>query len=72
MSAQLSLAGIAQTEPTPVAGAERFAECRRRVAAGCGGRHVPGQMWRGSIVARWVCCDGCEHRAELNPWSAPS
>lgn len=64
MSEQLSLSGIAPTEPA-VAGAERFAECRRRVSDGCGGHHSQGALWHGAFVRVWVCCGDCPNRDEF-------
>lgn len=49
----------------------RFAECRRRVAAGCGGHHEPGPVVAGYPMVVWRCCESCPNRSDLNPWAAP-
>jgi hypothetical protein len=64
MTEQLSL-----LPPEPAAqavkGAERFAVCRARVDAGCGGHHEM-EKWFGLIpVWRWHCCADCPVRGEV-------
>jgi hypothetical protein len=64
MSERLSF--LAPTEP-PVKGDARFAECRQRVTNGCGGHHELGPEFAGIPITRWLCCDTCPNRGELNP-----
>lgn len=68
MTDQLSPPGIALPAPDIIC-AERFDECRRRVAEGCGGCHKQGPEFSGLLIWRWVCCTDCPNRTELNPWS---
>jgi hypothetical protein len=44
----------------------RFAECRRRVAAGCGGKHIDGKEFAGGTFSHWICCPDCPNYAETN------
>jgi hypothetical protein len=37
----------------------RMAECRLRVAKGCGGHHEQGPFWRGAYFFLWVDCESC-------------
>lgn len=67
MSEQLSF--LQPAEP-PIVGAERFAECRVRIAAGCGGHHELGPLFASLPINLWVCCNDCPNRAELNPGAA--
>jgi hypothetical protein len=64
MSEQISF--LAPTEPE-TRGHSRFAECRRRVAEGCGGHHELGPVVAGFPIVQWICCADCPNRAEMNP-----
>ena len=66
MTEQLNLL-LDTPDSTIVSGADRFAECRKRVAQRCGGHHEKGPLFAGLHISRWRCCTDCPNKAELNP-----
>jgi hypothetical protein len=55
-----------EMKKTVAAQESRFAECRLRVADGCGGAHIAGEEWEGARLMHWVCCPDCPNRDEIN------
>lgn len=58
-------------KPLPPPAPSRFAECRIRVADGCGGHHEAGPLLGAFRLAIWLCCDDCPNRDEIHSPYAP-